>query len=256
MKRFKILFILFFVVTSGLLQSCGINSNVMFKVPKGEINYDSIPMYPSEGYRISIDDKLEFTLATNGGTDIISNSSGVSNTRINNNNEYSYVVRRTGDIEIPVLGFVHVQGLTIEQCEDTLTALFEPTFQSPFVQVKITNQRVIVFPGNGSDAKVIPLTNSNTTLMEAIAKAGGITSRGKANTIKLMRIEDGTRQVYGVDLSTIEGLKHADMIVQANDYIYIEPTAEIAREITKDLAPILSIFSSILFVFTAINAFK
>ena len=134
--------------------------------------------------------------------------------------------------------------------------MFASSYQDPFIQVKITNQRVIVFPGNGSDAKVVPLSNSNTTLMEAIAQAGGITDRGKANTVKLMRIEDGVRQVYGIDLSTIDGLKYADMIVQANDYIYVEPTAEIAREITKDVAPILSIFSSILFVFTAINTFK
>ena len=88
MKRFKILFILFFVVVFGSLQSCGINSNVMFKVPKGGINFDSIPMYPTEGYRISLDDKLAFTLATNDGAEIITSSSGISSSNTGGSSGY------------------------------------------------------------------------------------------------------------------------------------------------------------------------
>ena len=145
--------------------------------------------------------------------------------------------------------------MTIQECEDFLIQKFD-SYQDPFVQVKVTNQRVIVFPGNGSDAKVIPLLNSNTTLMEAIAQAGGITDRGKASTIKLMRKINGERVVYGIDLSTIEGLKYVDMIVQANDYIYVEPTPELAKEISKDVVPIVSILSSALLIFTAISTLK
>jgi polysaccharide export outer membrane protein len=92
--------------------------------------------------------------------------------------------------------------------------------------------------------------------MEALAQAGGITDRGKANTIKLMRKVNGKREVYGIDLSTIEGLKYVDMIVQANDYIYVEPTPELAREISEDVVPIVSLFSSALVIFSAISLLK
>jgi len=170
--------------------------------------------------------------------------------RNSSGNSSAYIVRNTGLVELPILGEVLVAGLTISQCEDTLQKLFSKEYQEPFVQVEITNQRVIVFPGNGSDAKVIPLTNSNTTLMEAIAAAGGITERGKANTIKLMRKEKGVRKIYIIDLSTVDGLKFVDMVVQANDYIYIEPNAELAKEVVKEIAPIISIFSSALVIFT------
>lgn len=240
-----------------LLQSCGVNSNVMFKAPKGEINYDSIPMFPNEAYRIGVDDKISFTLATNGGAKIVDMMSGIETTGSGSNNRTTtdFTVRSNGEVELPIIGDVAIAGLTIEQCEDTLETKFN-MYQDPFVQVTVTNKRVIVFPGNGSDAKVIPLTNTNTTLMEAIAMAGGITDRGKANTVKLMRRENGERVVYGLDLSTVEGLQYADMIVQANDYIYIEPTAEIAKEISKDIVPVVSLISSALFIFSAINLFK
>lgn len=237
------------------LQSCGVNSNVMFKTAKGETNSDSIPMHPTEDYRISVDDKLTFNLATNKGASIINNMSGVNETQRVPQNIVEYVVRQNGQVELPVVGMVHVEGLTIAQCEDTLVKLFS-SYQDPFVQVKVTNQRVIVFPGNGSDAKVIPLLNANTTLMEALAQAGGITERGKANTIKLMRKVNGERKVYVMDLSTIEGLKYVDMIVQANDYIYVEPTPELAKEISQDVVPIVSLLSSAIIIFSAISLFK
>jgi len=253
---YKLLFVLSLLMTL-LFQSCGINSNLMFKQAKGEENNDSIPLQPSEAYRISPDDKITFTLSTNNGADIIEGVTGISDdVKKQTKATTEYLVRRNGEVELPVLGIVHVAGLTVEECEDTLISLFSAEYQSPYVQVKITNQRVIVFPGNGSDATVVQLENSNTTLMEALALAGGITDRGKANTVKLMRKVDGARQVYVIDLSTIEGLKYVDMIVQANDYIYVEPTPEIAKEIARDVVPIVSLLSSAIVIFTAINFLK
>ena len=92
--------------------------------------------------------------------------------------------------------------------------------------------------------------------MEALAQAGGITERGKANTIKIMRRENGIRKVYTIDLSTIDGLKYADLVLQANDYIYIEPVPRLARELVEEIAPVVSIFSSALIIFTVISNLK
>jgi polysaccharide export outer membrane protein len=235
-----------------VMNGCAINSNLMFKEPKGDQAIaDSIPLHPKGDYRISIDDKLTFTLATNEGKRIVESLSGVSSgVQISGAQIQEYVVRKSGKAEFPVIGEVLVAGLTVAQCEDTLESHFESQYQDPFVQVRITNQRVIVFPGNGGDAKVVPLMNNNTTLMEALAQAGGITERGKARSVKVMRIEEGQREVYKIDLSTIDGLKYADMIVQGNDYIYIEPNADIAKGVVREIAPVLSILSSALVIFT------
>ncbi|MES2800728.1 MAG: polysaccharide biosynthesis/export family protein [Bacteroidota bacterium] len=242
---------LFTVATLCLLSSCGINSNLMFKEAKGVAAItDSIPMSPKEDYRIASDDRMSFTLSTNDGKGIIESLSGIKTEGQGQPSEFQYTVRQSGVVELPIVGDVMVKGMTIEECEDTLQLLYAKEYQSPFIQVKITNQRVIVFPGNGADAKVVPLMNNNTTLMEAIAQAGGIPERGKSKSIKLMRKEGGERKVYRMDLSKIEGLKFADMIVQGNDYIYIEPNAELAKGVLKEAAPIVSILSSALIIFT------
>ena len=239
------------------LASCSINSNIMFKSPKGEHAVsDSIPMHPATEYRISADDKLTFSLSTNEGTKLLEAMSGVDQGGAGQAGGTEYLVRNNGKVELPVLGEVKAEGLTIAEFEDSLEHLYAKEYRDPFVQVRITNQRVIVFPGNGGDAKVIPLTNSNTTLMEAIAMAGGITERGRANSIKLMRRENGVRKIYTVDLSTVEGLKYVDMIVQANDYIYIEPNPELTKGVVKEIAPVLSIITSSIVLITIITNLK
>lgn len=249
---FSLLLVLF------LLQSCGINSNLMFRTPKGvrEIK-DSIPLKPVAEYTVSRDDKFTFMLYTNEGERIVNEMAGMNKEAIAKA-EIEYVVRPDGTADLPILGSTFVAGLTVKQCEDTLARLFEQKngYNKPFVQVKLTNQRVIVFPGNGSAAKVIPLQNNNTTLMEAIALAGGIAERGKANTVKIMRVVNNERVMYIVDLSVIEGLKYADMIVQANDFIYIEPKEQVGQETLKIVAPIVSLVSSALVIITVISTLK
>ena len=251
-----------FSLLALLMGSCGVNSNLMFKEQKGgnKVVYitDSIPKYPQQDYTISPDDKISFSMATKNGSSIVEHISGI-NTGENASagvGTVEYIVRSDGRVELPVVGKIYVRGLTIEQFEDTLEVHFSKEYKNPFVQARITNHRVIVFPGNGSDAVVVSLENANTTLMEALAKAGGITDRGKSSSIKIIRLVDGQRVAYGIDLSTMEGLKYVDMIVQANDYIYVEPTPELAKEIAADVVPVISLFSSAIFIISAISILK
>lgn len=248
---------LFITLLGIFLGSCNINSNVMFKEAKGDTVYhDSIPLKPLEDYLISVDDKIQFQLYTNEGEVLLSSNASVSDRTLNSANTVHYVVRRDGTVNIPKIGSVKIEGLSVTQCEQLLTELYSAEYLNPYIQVQIINQRVVVFPGNGSDAKVIVLENNNTTLMEALAQAGGITERGKAKKVKLMRRVGDKRNIYIMDLSTVEGLQYVDMVVQANDYIYVEPNPQLSREILKEVAPIITILSSAAIILTVVNLLK
>ena len=244
-----------------LLQSCNawknVNSNQMFKTPKdGSFKFDSLQMAPSEDYKIGPGDRFMFFFSTNNGERIINNLSGVNsdnyqNQRMmqNSQNMMDYLVRRDGTAEIPVVGEFLVAGLTIFQLEDSLTKILSRQFQNPFVQIRLSNQRVIVFPGRGQ-AQVVYLQNVNTSLLEVIAMAGGISNDGFSNSIKVMRQnKTGKRSVFKIDLSTIEGIKQAEMIVQSNDYIYIDYKPRIASGILTEIAPWISLISTSLTLF-------
>ena len=252
---------LLFLGFSIVLSSCGVNSHVMFKTTDGEVVVDNIPISPSDAYRLAPDDKFSFLMYVEGGKRIIDIGSGINVgereiQQLQSGQPIEYLVRNDGKVNLPTLGLVDIEGLTIIEAQEKLRDLYSVNYIDPFIQVEVTNRRVIVFPGSGGDAKVIPITNNNTTLMEAIALAGGITERGKAKKIKVMRQTKQGREVYQIDLSTIDGLKYADMIVQSNDYIYVEPSKQVTRELLKDATPIISLISSAIVIISVILTIK
>jgi polysaccharide export outer membrane protein len=229
----------------------------MLKTAYGETaSLDSLPIRPNEEYRIGIDDKVTFSLAVNGGVQLFDVETIASGGGGSASGGAEFVVRRDSTIELPVIGAFKIGGLTNRQAEIALEKAFSRDFKDPFVRLSITNQRVIVFPGEPGRALIVPLKNTNTTLMEVLASAGGISGRGKANTIKLMRKVNETRKIYIIDLSTIDGLKYTDLIVQSNDYIYIEPKPKLATETLAAIAPVLSLFSTIFLTISLINLIK
>lgn len=240
------------------LFSCGINSNVMLKTPIGEFAaIDSLPIKPNEPYRIGIDDKLSFLVATNDGAKILDGmAQNGGGQQAQGNKGMEFTVQLDSTILIPLVGKVKVGGLTVVETEIILAQKFSKDFINPFVKVTVLNKRVIVFPGGNGDAQVVNLQNDNTTLMEVLASAGGIPESGKASRIKIIRKVDGTRKVFLVDLSTIDGLKYTDLVVQSSDYIYIEPKPRLASAVLREVAPILSLVSTSLAVISILTLLK
>lgn len=240
--------------------SCGVNSYVMFKSSDNEVITDNIPIAPTEEYRLAKNDKISLKLYVEDGASVIDFTAGISmdgnNMQMTRSTVLDYTVRPDGTVELPVVGLVELEGLSIIEAQEKLKVLYAENYIDPFIQVEVTNRRVIVFPGSGGSAKVVPITNENTTLMEALALAGGITERGKAKMVKVMRQTEEGREVYQVDMSTIDGLIYADMIVQANDYIYVEPTKQLSREFLKEVTPIISLISSAALIITLIMSFN
>ncbi len=244
------------------IQSCGINSDLMLKTPKNfefdELDIDSSNATKDE-YIIGVDDIIQFRFYTNKGLmvlDIASGSGGVSNNaaaNLNRAREINYVIGADSLVKLPYIDMVNLVGMTIREAEKFLEEMYSDYYVDPFVQISVMNKRVLVFPGSGAEASVVYLTNNNTTLLEAIALAGGLAERGRASRIKLFRETAEGRKVYLIDLSTIEGLSYTDLIVQNGDYIYVEPVPEIGREILQEIAPIVSIISSVAVVITVVN---
>ena len=253
---------LFFVLAT----SCGnINSNILFQIPRGEdFKYDSIPLIPEEDFKLAPGDRFSFIFGTNDGEKIILNQSGVDNTVLgggsnnanslqNRQNSMTYLVRQDGTTNLPLIGIIPVSGKTIVQLEEEIRTLLSENYINPFVQIRVTNQRVIIFPGKG-DAQVVNIQNANTSLLEAIAMAGGIRNEGRANSIKLMRkTQNGEREIYKIDLSTINGLKNAQMIVQSNDYIYVDFKPRLATAFLAEVTPWLSLLTTSLLTYSIIR---
>lgn len=235
-----------------LFSSCKIfRSNLMLRT-KGDYKYDKLTDSLSNlDYKISANDHIQFQVETNDGFKLID----LANNQSNNiyRRELDALVGSDGQAKLPGIGYVKLEGFTIREAEDILRDKYTEFYVKPFVTVKVTNKRVIVFPGNGGIAKVLPLSNNNTTVLEAIALSGGITEDGKAYKVKLIRnYRNAKPEVFLMDLSTIDGLAAGNTKVLANDIIYIEPRYRLARTVAAELAPIVSIISSTIIIYSVI----
>ncbi len=241
--RNLILFFLFAVV----LSSCKIfKSNLMLKTPK-DYSYDKlIDSLGRIDYKIAANDAVQYRIYPNDGFKLIdlANSGNVVV-----RNELDVVVESDGTIKMPLIGRVQVVGLTIKEAEKLMEEKYAEFYVKPFVTLKVINKRVIVFPGNTGQAKVISMLNNNTTVMEAIAAANGIPEDGKAYKIKLIRANaDPTKKpyVYLMDLSRIEGVTMGYSKVQASDIIYVEPRYRPFKTLVTEIAPLLTLVTTAL----------
>ena len=202
---------------------------------------------PVEEYRVASNDALSFKLFTNEGEKLVDPINPYTDSQRDKEN---YLVEFDGKVKFPVLGRTYVEGMTLRELEEYLEERYSNYYNNPFVILRVTNNRVTVFPGGrGGTAKVIVLENPNTTLFEALALAGGI-SDGKAHKVKLIRGDMDNPQVFLVNLSTIEGVREADLVLQANDIIYVQPRARVSQRILENITPVLSLLTSALIVYS------
>ncbi len=209
------------------------------------------PSQPVE-YKIAPNDLMSFQIFSNDGfklIDVTTISEGGGGGYLGRNQAASslqYKVEFDGTVKMPLLGHVALKGLTVREAESFLEEKFSSFYNKPFVLLEVTNRKVTIFPGSEGAAKVVSLNNENTTLLEGLAEAGGISNSGKAYKIKLIRGNLQDPQVYLIDLSTIEGMKKADLVLQANDIIYVEPALRSANRVMSNILPYLTFVTTVI----------
>lgn len=133
-------------------------------------------------------------------------------------------VNSGGGLTLPLIGEIQAGGLTGQQLEARIAEkLQEKYLQDPQVSVFIkefVSQRVTV-SGEVNKAGVFPISG-RTTLMQAIAMAGGLAKFGDENDVKVFRDRrDGSREVLDYDLETILKGEVEDPVVTTSDVIVV-----------------------------------
>lgn len=245
MRNFLIITILLLVFTGCKV----LNPEQMLRTPR-HFNYSDIEeLLVTDQYRLAPNDEISFQLFTNDGERLV-DPINLFSTQTFRQQQITYRVEFDGTVKLPVLGYTEVAGLTAREAEIMLEEAFTEFYNRPFVQLRVLNNRVIIFPGGrGGTSSVHYLENTNTTLFEALANSGGI-SDGKASRVKLIRGDPERPSIYLVDLSTIEGVKNANIVLQANDIIYVEPRERVPQRILENVTPYLSLITTALLVYS------
>lgn len=247
----------FFILCVAIVfSSCrSLNPSVMFRADDN-YPYQVDQTIGNIEYRIASNDIISLSVYTNDGFKLIDLTASTASVTDGATGLMPYTTQYHVDIEgmvkLPIIGKIKLRDKTIREAEAALEQQYSIYYNKPFVVLNVINRRVLVFPGSGGAGKVVPMTNENITLIEALALAGGITESGKAYRIKLIRGDIRNPQVQHIDLSTIDGMKQSNLLLQANDIIYVEPVPRISERILSQITPIVGILTSFLLIYDVI----
>ena len=167
-----------------------------------------------------------------------------------------FLVQHDGVVKLPLVNYQRIAGLTLLQADSLLQVKYTEFYKDVFVTTRISNNRIIVMGAtSGGSGQVITMNNDNMNLLEVLAAAGGIDggsagttgqSRvGRADNIRLIRGNLKNPQVQIIDLTTIDGMRRANLQVEPNDIVYVEPIRRPFYERLQEITPLFSLIGSL-----------
>lgn len=231
MKKLLIPFVLLAMIM--LIGSCSSSKQVAYFQ-----NIDSISLAASRGLydaRIMPKDQLTITVLTSNPEASAPFNLSVSSTvgtggQLNSSvgSLQSYLVDNNGNINFPIVGKLHVGGLTKTECEEMIRNKVMPYLnakENPIVTVNMASYRVTVI-GEVGAPRVIPVTTEKMSIIEALASAGDLSIYGKRTNVLLIR-EDaaGEKHATRINLNDAQLFNSPYYYLQQNDIIYVEPNS-------------------------------
>ena len=135
-----------------------------------------------------------------------------------------YLVDQNGDIDFPILGKLHVEGLTRMQVTELIKQklISEDLIKDPIVTVQFLNFKVSVM-GEVARPGTFDISGDRITLLEALSMAGDLTIYGRRDRVAVIREKDGKRRILYHDLRSSDIFQSPCYYLQQNDIVYVEP---------------------------------
>lgn len=153
-----------------------------------------------------------------------------------------YTVNNNGDIDFPVLGLIHVEGMTRSELasyiKNQIIAL--GYIKDPVVTIEFQNLGISVL-GEVSSPGRYSANRDHISVLDALAMAGDLTIQGQRQNVLVVRDADGKRETYRLDLTKgSELLQSPAYYLQQDDIVYVEPNSYRKRQTTVNGNNVLS----------------
>lgn len=147
-----------------------------------------------------------------------------------------FLVDAAGNIEYPLVGKVHVAGLTIEATKNLLAAKLKDYVKSPIVEVRIINYQVTVL-GEVARPGIVLAPNHRISLIDALAAAGDIPITGRRDNVMVVRETGGRREFAYIDLTSRNAISSPYYYLKQNDMVIVDQS-RVRRSESSDLVRI------------------
>lgn len=163
----------------------------------------------------------------------VANTEQVGNEFGKQQNSAGYMVDKNGDIEVPVIGRLHVEGLTTMQIKEKVREAALKFYIDPMVNIRIANFYITVLGEVRMPGRYL-VNSEKINVVDAIGLAGDLTVGGKRANIIVIREENGESVFTRLSLNSTDLFQSKYFYLQSGDKIYVEPLRTVARSGTSD----------------------
>ncbi len=168
--------------------------------------------------------------------------------------ERGYVVTETGELKMPLIGAVNLNGLTIKEATDLIESKFKVYMEDPIVTIRKLNFKVTVL-GEVTRPGTYSINNEKASLPEVLGLAGDLTGYGNRTNVMIIREENNDSKQFTIDLTSAKSLSPETYFLHPDDIVYVSATK---KRGFQNIVPAVTVFTSIIttsiLVFTFIVA--
>ncbi len=243
-KAIKALLFPALVVATMGVSSCISTKKIVYM--QGADTVYAVPQQIAQAFELEIqsDDELAISVSSKtpelvkpfdtkiligSGSGTSPNGGGSASTMTQSSGIAYFLVDKDGYINFPIFGRILTRGLTCNQLADLLRDRFVngDYIRDAVVTVKIMSFKVTVL-GDVASPGTQTFTGERLTLMEALGRAGDLTSSAKRENVMVLREENGKRVAYNVDLRDTQSVFNSPAYyLQQNDVVYVQPNKSV-----------------------------
>lgn len=171
--------------------------------------------------------------------------------------DIGYLVDQYGNIDLPVLGRVHVAGLTRLQLQEKIAQMLEEGsyLNDPYVMVRFLDFKIFFLGANGG--KAISVNNERCTFLEALALSGDLNIYTNRKKIAVMREIDGRMVTRYLDPRSSKVFNDPFFMLQQNDFIITRNTSyKNFQESFTQWSPFFTVFSTVSSIASLVLMFR
>jgi polysaccharide export outer membrane protein len=133
-------------------------------------------------------------------------------------------VDASGQVILPLIGVVKAEGKTTSQLSQEIAARLGAKYlQSPQVTVTVVDSASLKVTVEGEvKAPGVFQMRGRTTLLQAIALGGGMSTTADLHKVAIIRDVDGVRKAAMCDYALIRSGRAPDPVIQGNDVVVVD----------------------------------
>ena len=235
MSNMRVFQTTFLLITAFFLVACGSKKDILYfqdinEIPDVAYAYDraqhELKIAPNDNLLITVSapnaeaiDQFNVIRIGQGGSSQILEWVG-------------YLVDDNGDINFPLVGKIHLVGLTKPEAIHLIQSKISHYVDDPIVNIRFLNYRIFVM-GEVNRPGAYTVSDERISIPEALSIAGDLTIYGNRRDVVLCRVENGEKKFYHIDM-TSSSLFFSDIYyLQQNDILYVQPNSARVRSSTN-----------------------